>query len=220
MEILKAVAKIGLAALTIILIARLLIAERDNYEFIWQVWKRFRLRMLIEVLVVILLTIAIGIVLWVLGLRFSWLSLIFSEGGNIVITPVRKGSESANILIRLMVPVFFLALIAAVPFMAKYEEETFRKGYNKWGRIIRQSVKFGLVHCLVGVPLGFGIALILPGFFYGWKYKRAYDSIIISKVFHFISLAEEEAVMISTTYHTMYNTVVVSILLVGALVAI
>jgi len=51
----------------------------------------------------------------------------------------------------------------------------FCEGYDEWGSIIKQLIKFGLVHCFVGVPLVAGIAFIILGFFYGYKYKRAFD---------------------------------------------
>jgi hypothetical protein len=116
-----------------------------------------------------------------------------------------------------MVPLFFVALAFVLPFLARSEERSFRKGHDEWGSIAKQSVKFGLVHCLFGVPIAAGIALIISGLFYGFKYKRAFDRNV--EVMGYWQ-AEDEAVMVSTTHHTMYNMIVVGLLLFVALAAV
>lgn len=219
MEILLTIGKVLLVLLAIAGVALPLIAERRNYEFVWSVWRRFRIKMFFECLGIVTLTIAGAIALWQIpGLNYGWINLFFDgEGGNMLIKPIMEGSESANIMVRLMVPLFFVTLAFVLPFLAQSEERSFRKGYDEWGSIVKQSVKFGLVHCLVGVPLAAGIALIISGLFYGLKYKRAFDRKVESMDYW---RAEDEAVMVSTTYHTMYNMIVVGLLLLVALVAI
>ncbi len=218
MEMLSAIGKAFLVLLAVASVALPLVVERRNYEFVWQVWKRFRVRMFFEVVGVVLLTMVTVLALWgIPGLEYGWTSLFFDgSGGNVVIRPIMEGTESTSISVRLMVPAYFIAFAFVLPFLARSEERIFRKGYVTWGPILKQSVKFGLLHCLVGVPLAAGIALIIPGFFYGYKYKRAFDrnTAIGDRE------AEEEAVMVSTTYHTMYNMVVVVILLVIAFAAV
>ncbi len=196
-----------------------LVAERNNYKFIWSVWRRFRIKMLFECLGIFLLTIIVSVVLaQIPGLKYGWLGLFFGgESGNMLIKPVMEGSKSTNILIRSMVPVFFIALMLALPFLAQAEEMFFRKSYNDWGSIIKKSIEFGLVHCLVGIPLAGGIALIIPGLFLGLKYKHAFDR---NENTIDYSEAVDEAVMVSTTYHTMSNTIGIMILLTIALVSI
>lgn len=215
MEILLTIGKVVLVLLAVASVALPLISERRNYEFVWQVWKRFRIKMFVQVFGIIMLTIAAAIVLWeVPGLKWGWINLFFSGGGNMFIAPITEGSQSTHVSIQLMVPLFFFALMLVLPFLARSEERSFRKGYDEWGPIIKQSVKFGLVHCLVGVPLAAGIALIISGFFYGYKYKRAFDRNMETLGY---GRAEDEAVMVSTTYHTMYNMVVVALLIAIAL---
>ncbi len=132
--------------------------------------------MFVQVFGILLLTIATTVALWeVPGMKYGWINLFFGGGGNMLVKPITDGSQSTSISIRLMVPLFFFALMLVFPFLARSEERSFRKGYDEWGSIIKQSVKFGLVYCLVGVPLAAGIALIITGFFYGYKYKRAFD---------------------------------------------
>lgn len=218
MEFLLNVLKVALILFAIVNVALTLINERRNYKFVWQVWKRFRIKMLFELFGVIFLTGTIGLVLLLVpGLKYGWLNLFFDEGGNMLIKPVLEGSKSTSILIRLIVPVFFLILMLTLPFFAAFEEKIFRKGYDKWIPILKQSIKFGLFHCLVGIPLAFGIALIIPGFFFGYKYKRAFDcnAAILNH-----DQAENEAVMVSTSYHTMYNTIFMVMLVLATLVMV
>lgn len=212
MEILLTIGKALLVLLAVANVALPLITQRRNYQFVWSVWQRFRIKMFFECLGVIVLTIvAVVMLLQVPGLEYGWSNLFFGgERGNIFIKPIIKGFDSNNILIRSMVLVFFVALAFVLPFLARAEERIFRKGYNDWGTITKQSVKFGLAHCLVGIPLAAGIALIIPGLFYGLKYKRAFDRNVDTMDY---GRAEDEAVMVSTTYHTMYNMIVVAIIL-------
>ncbi len=219
MEILLTISRAIFALLAVASVALSLIVERRNYQFVWSVWRRFRIKMFFECLGIVTLTIAVAIALWqVPGLNYGWINLFFGgESGNMLIKPVLEGSESSNILIRMMVPVFFIALGFILPFLALSEERSFRKGHDDWGSITKQSVKFGLIHCLVGVPLAAGIALIISGLFYGLKYKSAFDRNVDTKGYW---RAEDEAVMVSTTYHTMHNVIVVGLLLLVALVAI
>jgi hypothetical protein len=217
-EILLTIGRVLLVLLAVAGIALLLIAERRNYEFVWSVWRRFRIKMFFECLGIVTLTIAVAVALLrIPGLKYGWINIFFGGSGNMLIRPIQEGSDSVNILVRVMVPVFFVALAFVLPFLARFEERIFRKGHDEWSSIVRQSVKFGLVHCLVGVPLAAGIALIIPGLFYGLKYKRAFDR---STDMMGYRQAEDEAVMVSTAYHTMYNMIVVGLLLLVALVAI
>ena len=219
MEILLTIGKAVLVMLAVASVALPLISERRNYQFVWSVWRRFRITMFLECFGVVTLTIVTVVMLaQVPGLKYGWLSLFFGgEGGNMLIKPIIEGTESTSVSIRLMVPVFFVALTFVLPFLAQSEEKSFRKGYDDWGSITKQSIKFGLVHCFVGVPLAVGIALIIPGLFYGLKYRRAFRRSVDTMGYW---RAEDEAVMVSTTYHTMYNMIVVAILLLVALVAI
>ena len=217
MEILL-IGEILLVLLAVAGVALPLITERRNYDFVWSVWRRFRIKIFFECLGIVTLTIAVAVALWqVPGLNYGWINLVFGESGNMLIRPIQEGSDSTNVLVRLMVPMFFVVLAFVLPFLARSEERSFRKGHNEWSSIAKQSIKFGLVHCLVGVPLAVGIAFIISGLFYGLKYKRAFDRSVNTIGYW---RAEEEAVMVSTTYHTMYNMIVVGPLLLVALMAI
>ncbi len=154
-----------------------LVIEDNRLAFLRSVWRRFTALGFLASLGTFVMTLATAITLsQVPGLGRGWTSLVFGgTGGNVLLEPVTDGSTSTSLLVRLAVPLFFLTVLVVLPFLAKVEEEMFRKGGNDWRSIAKRSVVFGLVHCLVGVPLAAGIALILSGLFYGRVYKRAYD---------------------------------------------
>jgi len=175
--------------------------------------------MFLECFGILLLTIAAGTILsQIPGLNYGWTNIFYQECGNIAVQPIMEGSQSNNIAIRLMVPFFFLALAFVLPFLARIEENIFRKGSQySWLAIIKQSIIFGLFHCIVGISIAFGLALSIPGFFYGFKYKKHFDR---NEEILDYSLAEEEAILVSTTYHTMYNMIAVILLIIIAITMI
>lgn len=202
-----------LPAIAVASVARAIYINRRQIGFLPLVWKRFRPGMLVEVLVLLAATLAIIFLLYayVPPLRWGWPSLLDIESGNIAISPVTEGSESSHLFVRLLVPLFLLALLITLPLFAAAEERIFRKGRLAWGEIAASSTLFGLAHLIVGVPLAAALALILPGLFYAYKYRRAY---LILKD----HLTEDEAQrggwLVATTYHTLYNTLLVGSLLV------
>jgi hypothetical protein len=213
METFITIGKAGLVLFTLYSLSSTLISERGNYHFIWSVWRRFRVTMFLECLVLaVLLVTAVVLLLQVPFLKFGWTSLFYNgEAGNILFAPIAAGRESSNPYVRFLVPSFLVFLIVTFPFLAHFEEKTFRKGYNTWGQITKKSIEFGLIHCVAGIPIGAGIALIIPGFFFAFKYKQALDR--NPESFSFYWEKENEAVMVATTYHTLYNTIMVLLLI-------
>jgi hypothetical protein len=217
-EFLTEVFKLLLAAATVFMIGHTLLKERNNLRFAWSVWKRFRPIMVLECLTAIVLLAIVYLPLsYVPLLDFGWTNLLFGDSGNMWLKPISDASDSSIRGVRIMVPLFFVAFMIAIPFLAWYEEKMFRHGHTEWNAIVKQSIKFGLIHCVVGVPISAGLAIIVPGLFYGMKYKRAYE-LNIQKMKH--QLACDEALMICTAYHSLYNTIVVGMILLGSILAI
>lgn len=130
---------------------------------------------------------------WLAAIPLSWLVLaivVFVGGGLVTLNPSVLGwswlrllsspgkpQEGTNLIASgLQIPGFawvFLALLMInVPRLALNEEYAFRKGFKDCRSITLQSLKFGLVHCLVGVPLGFGLALGLAGAWFAFLYLK------------------------------------------------
>lgn len=211
MEILISFAKAFFIIVAVVSLGFTLVIQRNNLGFAWQIWRRFRPIAFLEALGIVIATLAVAIFLLttfpIMGI--GWLNLFFPGGGNVWIAPIIEGSKSQFEIVRLLVPLFFLVFELVIPFLANLEEKAYRQGYTRWGPIAKQSVKFGLVHLLVGVPLAGGLALIISGFFYGFKYKRCYDKSLTSLD---VQGATEQAVLESTTFHAMYNTIVIGFL--------
>ena len=214
MDILVAIGKFLLVGLAVAGVAHPLYAERRNYHFAWRVYKRFRFGLFAQALAVQSAVMAVGVGLtYVPFLEYGWLSLFYDGGGGMLVRPVLEGSVSESEFLRALPLLFFIALLAVLPFLAEAEEEIFRRGYEEWKGILWQSFKFGLMHCLVGVPLAFGIALTLTGLFCAYHYKRELNRRVrIVKR----GQAEDDAVMASTVAHTICNAIAVGFLLIYA----
>ncbi|HEU0085735.1 MAG TPA: hypothetical protein VFQ59_02130 [Candidatus Paceibacterota bacterium] len=135
------------------------------------------------------------------------MNLFYNEGGNIYIAPIIEAANTSIRWVQVLPFLFFLLFLVAIPLLAHLEEKIFRKGNHKWPDIIKQSVVFGLIHCLVGISLAAGIALIGTGFFYANKYRKTYLKELKEHNDH--TRAEEQAVLVSTTYHSFYNSVII-----------
>jgi hypothetical protein len=219
MEILATIGKVLLVVLAVASVLDPLVSQRRNYGFVWQVWKRFRFGMFFQVLGVLIAVGTVVVVLWtyVPFLKWGWLNLFYDGVGNAGIKPITDASKSSNEFVRLLPVLFLVALMFVVPFMAQAEEKMFRKGHTEWREIVWQSVKFGLAHCIVGIPIAAGVALIISGLYFGYKYKCAFDRNVRKLGY---DEAEKEALMTSTAAHSLYNLVVFTLLLVVALVAL
>lgn len=206
--------KVLLVAVSLATVALTLYEERRRLGFTWLVWRRFTILAFVEVCLVLITTIFTYFVLqsYLPVLTWGWMSLFVKNGGNVIIAPIFEGQRSSWIAVRLLVPVFFVAMLAIVPAMAKREEDWFRKGHHTWRTIWRQSLKFGFIHCIVGVPLGIGLVLSGVGLFYAWKYHSTYLRCMSTMSGE---QAEEEALLTSTMYHSLYNTVVVVVVIVA-----
>lgn len=197
---------------TIIMVATFIAGGRRSVEYVLSIWKRFRLRMLCEVLVLLFLVLVVGSFLRdVPGLKYGWMDLFHEGGGSSLSTPIVELSKSTRWFFRVFAVIITSALIFVLPFLAVIEEEVFRRGYNDWKRIARQSIIFGFVHFLfVGISLATTVAIIGVGLFLGAVYKHTLEKKLRSVTY---DEAEDEAVIVATAYHTMYNTMLFSLLL-------
>lgn len=121
----------------------------------------------------------------------SWLNLFGSEGKNVL----AFGDE-----VKFFGVLFFLLLLLALPKLAILEEESFREGTESWPEGIFRSIVFGLVHMIVGVPLGAGLAITIAGLVFTRQYFKG-------------------GVRLSALTHFHYNVIAVSILLIIAIKA-
>ncbi len=173
-----------------------LIARPDVRRHVIAIVRGLRIRhfaLAVPVLVVVIT--AASLLTLVPGLSWGWWSAIGGVG-----SPVFGASESsAGTPLEWLVPtVFVLLLIPALPLFAESEERMFRLGAEGWSRRrrVRRAVEFGLVHCLIGIPIGVGLALSIGGLYFTWAYLRG-------------------GLMESTRAHLAYNATVITVIGVG-----
>jgi preprotein translocase subunit SecG len=155
----------------------------------------------IPVLGLVVLTFAV--LLQIPGMSFGWFTAIGGEGN-----PVFGSTKStAGTPLEVVVPVVFIALlIPALPLLVEREEQIFRRGSEHRttaGRIWR-GVLFGLVHAVIGIPIGAALALSIGGWYFTWAYLRGYRA-----------GGETEALLESTRSHLAYNIIIVTLVLVS-----
>lgn len=139
-------------------------------------------------------------------LTWSWLSIFNTMDGspqsatNMTLQPFAWDSIIATSL-------FWIILSFSLPYLAKLEEEVYRS--NKLGlrERIKSSIFFGFAHIFMGVNLVAVFVIGITGFIYSIFYKRAYLKSILKGT----QVAEEEALLASTSIHTKYNFILVTL---------
>ncbi len=144
-------------------------------------------------------------------MTWSWISMLGdgsadAPSGNIIAAPFKSGSV-------LIITGFWFLLSLALPYLAKGEEQTFRSFvFGTKSRIVT-SIKFGLVHMVVGVPLFVALVLAVVGYIFSIFYVNAFYKAIKDNAEN----ADEVAVNVSTSVHAKYNFLTITL---GSLLAI
>jgi hypothetical protein len=138
------------------------------------------------------------------GLDWGWWNALGGEGN-----PVFGASDStAGTVWEWAIPlVFVVLLIPALPLFAHAEERLFRTGAERWSSWRRawKLLQFGLVHALIGIPIGAALALSAGGAYFMWTYLREFRR----------TESPSQATLESAAAHTAYNGVIVATVLVG-----
>ncbi len=138
-------------------------------------------------------------------LSFGWWSAIGGVG-NPVLGSTDRLSDTP---LAWLVPALFLALLVpALPLLVEREEQIFRLGSEHRSRKPRlaRAVTFGLVHAVIGIPLGVALALSVAGAYLTWAYLYGYRR-----------GGRAVALLESTRAHLAYNLVI--LVLVAAAMA-
>jgi hypothetical protein len=159
-------------------------------------WRHFLLALPVLAVVVSLALLFLQIP----GLSFGWWTALGGEGNPVFgsAPPQTVGRFNAVIPI-----VFAVLLVIGLPLLVEAEEWVFRRGAeyrSGWGNL-RWAVSFGLVHALVGIPIGAALALSVGGVYLTWTYLRMWSK----------TGSQEEALIESTRAHLAYNLVIVAI---------
>jgi hypothetical protein len=140
-------------------------------------------------------------------LRFGWWTALGGLGNPVTGTTDQTTGTALEWLVPL---VFIVLLVPALPLFAFREEQVFRLGAEDWSRWQRalKAVQFGLVHAVIGIPIGVALALSLGGAYFQWAYLRGYRA---------SGGDQRAAVLESTRAHTAYNGVLVGVILAAIL---
>jgi hypothetical protein len=164
-------------------------------------------------LLVMFVFVAIGVLASIGMPKFmtwSWISMLGdganAPSGNIMAAPFKSGSV-------LVIAGFWFLLSLALPYLAKGEEEAFRSMVFGTKKRIITSIKFGLVHMIVGVPLFVALILAVVGYIFSIFYVKAFNK--AAKVDP--NSADKVAVLASTSVHAKYNFLIITL---GSLLAI
>ncbi len=178
--------KYGLS--TIIFVSLALPLYRGKMKPYFRFFRLIRPRMVFESLFAIAGVIFAAIALGTLFpfLDRSWLYLLPANGGsaaNVVIMPAS---------IKYFGVVFLGVLALCLPRLAYDEEVQFRQGTENWRQGMKRSLRFGLAHCVMGVPIYVGLALTVGGLWFTYQYFKG-------------------GVERSTAYHLAYNLLVLTL---------
>ena len=137
------------------------------------------------------------------GLDFGWWTELGGEGNPAV--GVAPKSATPGVLETVIPAVFMTLLVIGLPLLVEGEEWVFRRGAQDRSRAAnaRRAVLFGLVHAVIGIPIGVAMALSVGGFYFTWAYLRAWRA----------TGSEDEALAESTRSHLAYNLVIATIVI-------
>lgn len=199
------VAVLGLVGFRLATTARALLTQTELRQRTLTIVRGVRARHVL--LAFPLFAVVIGLALLLLevpGLSFGWWTAIGGTGN-----PVTGGTEqTAGTALEWIIPAVFLTLLApGLPLFAEKEELMFRAGAEGWSpaRRLRRALEFGLVHALIGIPVGVALALTAGGIYFTWAYLRGWRE----------TGTRAGAVMESTRAHFAYNGIIIAIVLVA-----
>jgi hypothetical protein len=165
-----------------------------------QIWTGLRWRHIWPVPFVLAGVLLVAIpLLYVPVLRWGWWSALGGDGN-----PVFGSSNTTTGTVwAWLIPLIFMALVLlALPLFANAEERMFRMGAQLWStrqRLIK-VLQFGLIHAVIGIPIGVALALSVGGAYFMAVYLRSYA--LIGSV--------NEATLESTRAHTAYNALIIT----------
>jgi len=191
-------AVIGFVAVRLVSGARVA-ASRDGRSLVVEVVSGIRWRHLWPVPIVLTVVVfAAMLLMQVPGLDWGWWSFLGGEGNPVFGSTESTSGTPAEWLIPLS---FVILLLPALPLFAHAEERIFRAGAETWSweRRALKTLQFGLVHALIGIPIGAAIALSIGGAYFMAVYLRSFAA----------TRSRRAATIASTTAHTAYNGCIV-----------
>lgn len=142
-------------------------------------------------------------------LRLGWWHLIGGSGSLLVGASPDAGGISGTAQFLMVACVSLLLL--QLPRLALAEEREFRRGAEKRSRVTNAvwAMKFGLVHLLIGIPIGAAVALGAAGALFGIAYTKGLR----------VTGNRGGAILEAARVHLMHNVIALTIALMGVFAA-
>ena len=192
-----------------------LLGRRDVRDHVLDIVRGLRLR---HFMFAPLVLVGVGLVAFSLlqipGMSWGWWSAIGGVGN-----PALGVSDNSTGVFEWLIPaVFITMLLPALPLFAESEERMFRQGAEHWSnwRRARRAVEFGLVHAIIGIPIGVALALSVGGVYFTSAYLRGYrrgEDVLIDPDAD-RRRRQIQGVMESTRTHLAYNVSIVALVAV------
>jgi len=172
---------------------------RDGRSLSRVIWTNIRWRHVWPVPFVLTGVLLVAVpLLMIPPLRWGWWSAIGGDGNPIFGSTTTTSGTVWEWLIPL---VFVFLIVLALPLFANAEERMFRAGAEHWGRRQRvlKVLQFGLIHAVIGIPIGVALALSVGGAYFMAVYLRAFRK----------TGSVVQATLESTRAHTAYNALII-----------
>ncbi len=142
-------------------------------------------------------------------LDFGWWTAIGGQGNPAFGVTDRTAGTPFELIVPI---VFIILLVPALPLLVEREEFAFRLDAELWStpKRIAKALLFGLVHAIVGIPIGVALALSLGGAYFTLAYLRRFRS----------TQSRREALLESTRAHLAYNASIVGLVALVLLVEV
>jgi hypothetical protein len=143
-----------------------------------------------------------GALMLVPGLDWGWWGALGGEGNPVF----GSTDQTSGTVWEWIIPLAFMAmLLPALPLFAYAEERMFRgrRGWSTRRRVLKCCSSGWCT--LIGIPVGAALALSLGGAYFMWVYLRRFAA----------TRSADEATIESTTAHTVYNFVIVLVVIVA-----
>ena len=177
----------------------------EGRSIVSQVWHRFGWRHVWPVPLLLTVVVAAATALMQIpGLSWGWWSMLGGTGNPVF----GESDATVGTVWEWVIPLTFMCLLLpALPLFAYAEERMFRTGAQGWSRNRRvvKVVQFGLVHALIGIPIGTALALSIGGAYFMWAYLREFR----------VSRSSEAATLESARAHTAYNGVIIAVVVIA-----
>lgn len=221
-EIIKQGLPIIFSAAIFILIYRELWSNRSKLNFVTAIYFKSGIITYLRAFGIVVITIILGIVLYLNApefLKWGWGSLVFGNSGNVALQPLDTASQFGEKVSEIQGNTFdyrwlfmglvWMTFVLVLPFWAEAEEKIFRQGVHSWKGMAINSIKFGLVHLIMGIPICWALMLSVPGFLFACRYKYSYHRHL--NKFKNETQAQEAGVRASTADHTIYNAILITL---------